>query len=313
MLAAGAESRDHRTAMRRLLVLSFSALLLAACGGARERSAEVVFARDIPVAGGTIHVEAAQGPGEAVLLIHGGFGDRRMWDPQWPDLVPGAFLVRMDLRGFGASSFPTAAYSATDDVLAVLDALDIRRAHLVGNSMGGALAIDFALAHPDRVASLVVEASGPNGYPADAALRARFQPEIDAIVAVFKAAAAEGNARGAALWKQHPMVAVAHADPRVAPLLHRMIDDNQRIFAMQFWPDDDKRAAGRLSQVRAPTLFIVGDRDIALVRAAAAFGADGIAGSRLVVIPGTDHLPHLERPREFARLVRGHIGAHPAR
>ncbi|HET7844933.1 MAG TPA: alpha/beta fold hydrolase [Xanthomonadales bacterium] len=302
--------------MRMLIALMLLTLAALPACSTSSRSAGVgdvlpgLVLRDIAVANGTIHVEVSEGGGAAVLLVHGGFGDRRMWGPQFDGLLPGARIVRMDLRGFGESSFPTAPYSATDDVLAVLDALAIAKAHIVGNSMGGALAIDFALAHPERVASLVVEASGPNGYPDDPAERAKFQPEIDAIVAVFATAAAEGAARGATLWKEHPMVAVAHADPRVAPLLHEMIDDNVRIFSMQHWPDDDKRAVGRLGELRVPTLFVVGDRDIALVRAAVAFGAARIAGARVETIAGTDHLPHLERPEEFNRIVRAFIDAH---
>jgi pimeloyl-ACP methyl ester carboxylesterase len=209
---------------------------------------------------------------------------------------------RLDLRGFGQSSFPEASYAAVDDVSAVLDKLGIERAHVVGNSMGGALAIDFALAHPDRVASITVVASGPNGYPATPEDRARFAADIETIVAAFRAAGEQGLERGAELWKAQPMVVVAHADPRTAPLLHRMIDDNQRIFGMAHWPDDDKRAVGMLARVSAPTL-IVGDRDIALVRAAAEYAANGIAGAKLVTIAGTDHLPQMEQPERFNALL----------
>lgn len=291
------------------IAVALLAIGLAACSSVRNVPPATIASRDVPVANGSIHVEVAEGDGDAVLLIHGGFGDRRMWDAQFPGLMPGARMVRMDLRGFGASSFPKDAYVASDDVLAVLDALGIAKAHVVGNSMGGALAIDFVLAHPERVASIVVEASGPNGFPV-ATERAKYQPDIDPMIAAFKAAASEGPTRGAELWKQQPMVVVAHADARVAPLLHRMIDDNTGIFAMQFWPDDDKRAAGRLGELRVPALFVVGDRDIALVRDAAAYGAAHIAGARIETIPGTDHLAHMEQPEAFAALVRPFIEAH---
>ena len=292
--------RAMETRMCCVAIALFS-LVLAACSGVRDETPPPVATRDVPVANGTIHVEVAGGDGDAVLLIHGGFGDRRMWDAQFPGLVPGARMVRMDLRGFGASPLPTAAYSASDDVLAVMDALGIAKAHVVGNSMGGALAIDFALAHPERVASIVVEASGPNGFPV-ADDRAKYQSDLAAITSAFQG--------GAATWKQQPMVVVAHADPRVAPLLHRMIDDNARIFAMQAWPDDDKTAVGRLAGLRVPALFIVGDRDIALVRDAAAYGAAHIAGARIETIRGTDHLAHMEEPAAFAALVRPFIAAH---
>jgi pimeloyl-ACP methyl ester carboxylesterase len=285
-------------------------ILLAACAAAPDRRGPVR-ALAVPVDAGTIHVET-RGDGATVLLIHGGFGDRRMWDAQFDALASRYRVARMDLRGYGGSSFPDAPYSPVADVVAVLDALGASRAHLVGNSMGGALALDVALAHPQRVASLTVVASGPNGYPPPAE-RARFAAEIETIVAVFRAASEQGLEQAAALWKTHPMVHVAYADPRTRPLLERMIDDNRRVFRMQFWPDDDKSAVDRLADVRTPTLLVVGDRDIAIVRAAADYAAQRIPGARLVVLPGTDHLPQMEAPDAFNRLVVAFIAGESTR
>lgn len=286
----------------RLAAVSF-AMLLGACGAARHGDAMAPATGGfVAVAGGSIHYEVA-GRGETVLLIHGGFGDRRMWDAQFATLASRYRVARMDLRGYGESSFPEAPYSPVADVIAVLDRLGAARAHLVGNSMGGALAIDVALAHPERVASLTVVASGADGYPATAADQARFAGDLEGIRAVFRAAAKDGAERGVALWKAHPMVAVAHADPDTAPLLHRMIDDNRRMFALEHWPEAGAGAVHRLGAIDAPTLVVVGDRDIALVRAAAEHAAREIDGASLVTIPGTDHLPQLEQPRRFNRIL----------
>ena len=246
------------------------------------------------------------GEGEDVVFVHEFAGDCTSWEPQVRHFARRYRCTTYNARGWPPSDVPpdVAAYSqqrAVADLVAVMDALGIAKAHVVGNSMGGALAIDFALAHPERVASIVVEASGPNGFPV-ADDRAKYQSDLAAITSAFQG--------GAATWKQQPMVVVAHADPRVAPLLHRMIDDNARIFAMQYWPDDDKSAVGRLGELRVPALFVVGDRDIALVRDAAAFAAAHIAGARIETIRGTDHLAHMEEPAAFAALVRPFIAAH---
>ena len=94
-------------------------------------------------------------------------------------------VIRYDHRGFGKSPAPESAYSPVQDLVDLLDQLKIDRAHIVGNSMGGSLGIDFTLLHPSRVASLTVVASGPNGVPVP-------QEDQDRMNAVFKTAAEQG-------------------------------------------------------------------------------------------------------------------------
>jgi len=111
--------------------------------------------------------EAGRGP--AVILLHGAFLDRGTWDPQMPELAARYRTVRYDIRPFGESMVPDQPYKTTDDLLAVMNALTIERAHLVGHSFGGGVVIDFALAHPSRVPSLAMVNSGVTGatMPAD--------------------------------------------------------------------------------------------------------------------------------------------------
>ncbi|UXI65838.1 alpha/beta fold hydrolase [Tahibacter amnicola] len=298
---------------RRFFLSAGAALLLTGCSSTeRFRSPRgsplIPVASVVPVDGGTLHVESV-GTGSAVLLIHGGFGDRRMWDAQFTELASRYRVIRVDLRGFGASPTPTAAYDPVGDIATVLDHLGVPKAHFVGNSMGGALAIDVALAHPDRVSSLTVVSSGPNGFPLGED-RPRYAKEIASIVAVFEAATTEGVDRAAALWEAHPMVSVARADRNVAPRLHAMLQDNRQIFLLPFWPDDDKRAVHRLEHIVTPTLLIVGDKDIELVQAAARFASARIPGARLVTMAGTDHLPQMEQPERFNQLLAEFLRTH---
>ena len=111
--------------------------------------------------------EAGKGP--AVILLHGAFLDRHTWDLQMPALARRHRAVRYDIRPFGESSLPEQPYKTTDDLLALMDALKIDRADLVGHSFGGGVAIDFTLEHPTRVASLALVNSGVTGatLPAD--------------------------------------------------------------------------------------------------------------------------------------------------
>ncbi len=122
---------------------------------------------------GTAEVNGARlwyeeaGDGPAVVLVHGGLGDSRLWEPQFALLAERFRTIRFDLRFFGRSTGPAAPWSWVDDLVGVLDELTIDRAAFVGLSMGGRIAFDTAFAAPDRcwaLAGVVPDISG-NGVP----------------------------------------------------------------------------------------------------------------------------------------------------
>ncbi len=104
------------------------------------------------------------GGGPALLLLHGGLGDSGLWEPIVPFLAERFRVIRTDLRFFGRSTGPAAPWSWEEDVVGVLDALGVERAALVGLSLGGRIAIDTALAHPERLAALALVAPGLAGH-----------------------------------------------------------------------------------------------------------------------------------------------------
>src|SRR5664279_1549629 len=104
------------------------------------------------------------GAGEPAVLIHGFGLDSAMWDAQWPVLQQRHRAIRYDVRGFGGSTVPGATYSHSEDLLGLLDFLGARPAHVIGLSMGGRLALRFALDHPDAVKSLTLIDSALEGY-----------------------------------------------------------------------------------------------------------------------------------------------------
>jgi pimeloyl-ACP methyl ester carboxylesterase len=107
--------------------------------------------------------EAGEGP--AVVLVHGGLGDLRMWDGVVPLLAASHRVVRLDVRGFGRSDAPAGEFSPHEDLRALLDGLGIESAALVGLSLGGRIVLDAALELPERVSALVLVAPGVNGLP----------------------------------------------------------------------------------------------------------------------------------------------------
>jgi len=106
-----------------------------------------------------------EGSGPAVLFIHGGLGDVRLWAPQARALSNRFRCIRYDLRFWGRSESPGIEFSSVKDVAGVLDALDVERAALVGLSIGGGLALDVALTHPERVWAVAHVAGGVSGLP----------------------------------------------------------------------------------------------------------------------------------------------------
>ena len=149
------------TSPRAMLVLA--PLILAGCEPrpapppAAPTPAVAIDSGRVAVAGGALYYEAA-GKGAPVILLHGGNLDRRMWDEQFGELSQHYRVIRYDARGYGRSSAADQAFSAHEDLAGLMRGLNLVRASLVGLSLGGRIAIDFALAHPDQpVARLLAE------------------------------------------------------------------------------------------------------------------------------------------------------------
>ena len=280
--------------------LAICAVLLTACSTAQTTAQAPAAAQSdyLTVTGGRIYYEVA-GQGPAIVLIHGGFGDRRMWDAQFANLARDFRVVRYDHRGFGRSSVPDTSYSAAGDLLLLLDKLGIAKAHFVGNSMGGGTALDFALLHPDRVNKVVVVGSGANGYP-------YVDADFATMAATFKAGEEQGVDTAAAMWLRDPMVAVASRLPGSAALVRQMVIDNKNIFRMRHWPWEPVRtnAYNRLSEVRMPVLLIVGEKDVPIVLKVAAETAARLPNAQIYRMPDADHLPQLVDPEGFTRRLR---------
>jgi pimeloyl-ACP methyl ester carboxylesterase len=116
-----------------------------------------------PVEGGTLHYEVA-GDGPGIVLIHPGLWDSRTWDVTFPVFAEHHRVLRYDMRGYGRSDRPTGAFSHVEDLRAVMEAAGIDRAAIVGNSIGGAVAIEFVLEHPEMATALVAIAPGLDGF-----------------------------------------------------------------------------------------------------------------------------------------------------
>jgi len=141
------------------------------------------------------------GPGADVVLIHSALADRRMWAGQLPALTPRHRVLSLDLRGFGESDLPAGEFSLSADVADLMAAVGMTPAVVIGSSMGGGVAIDFALDHPEGLAGLVLVGAGIRGAkPSD--LLQRVDAEVDGLVE--RGAIDEAVERELQLWLDGP-------------------------------------------------------------------------------------------------------------
>ena len=257
-----------------------------------------------PTAGTQLYWEQA-GAGDPILLIHAGIADRRMWDSQLAAFAPQFRVVRFDARGFGRSEFGAAPFSYRGDVIAVLDALAIDQAHLIGVSFGGSTALDVALDYPDRVRSLVIGASSPRGVVDHAELHPLWD-EVDRLVAAGDIDAA--NELEARMWVDGPIRAPDAVDPAIRALVLEM---NRPLLAAPERPDEtalDPPAAERLDQLQIPVLVMAGEYDQPSSVAGPKLLADRIPNAEFVTVHGAAHLLNLEQPDTFNAAVLDFLG-----
>jgi pimeloyl-ACP methyl ester carboxylesterase len=260
---------------------------------AREQTVEV------PAAGTRFHA-CLRGDAPDVVLLHGFSGDLHTWDTVWPLMDPRVGALRYDLRGFGRSGAGEGEpFSHADDLLQLLDSLGRHTVDLVGVSMGGAVALNFALDHPERVRRLVLISPALVAWEWSAQWLALWRPIVEL--------ARAGDMEGArALWWQHPLFATTRASAG-ADLLEQSI---QRYSGAQ-WVYDAQRSAlpdlERVHQLQPPTLLLTGAEDLPDFRLIAdLLEASAPAVSR-IDCPGLGHLVHLERPAACARCIRAFL------
>jgi 3-oxoadipate enol-lactonase len=245
------------------------------------------------------------GSGPALLFIHAGNADRRMWDRQIAAFSGSHRVIRFDLRGFGESPNPAAPYANFEDACELLDALGVERAVVVGDSMGGEVALDLALAHPKRVSGLVLvstraaltEASDELKQVWSDADAAYERGDIEAATDIEVAAWIDGAGRTAAdldpAFRARAKAMVRLTWDKIEP----GTNDVEQIKL-------DPPQHGRFGEVRVPVLLVAGDCDQAEIGTSMAILAQEIAGARLVTIENASHLPPLERPEQFNQSMR---------
>lgn len=239
------------------------------------------------------HIERGTGP--AVVFLHGIGADAESWLPELETLADRCRAIAWDMPGYGGSpALPEMTFPALADALRdLLDKLDIGRAHLVGHSIGGMVALEFAATFPERVASLTLYATSPafgrpDGNWQRDFLEARLAP-LDAgkRMADLAPSIVESLVGGAPDPKGIARATAAMS--RVPEAAYRA--------AMQCLVTFDRRDA--LPGVSVPTLVLAGEKDDNAPAAMMERMAAKILGANFQVIPGAGHLAHFEQPEAF--------------
>ena len=251
-----------------------------------------------------------EGDGPPVVLVHAGIVDLRSWDPLVPGLVAAGYrAVRYDARGFGRSETEDVAFSNRADLVAVLDALGIARAALVGNSRGGQIAFDTAIEYADRIVAVVGAGAGLGGFegtttPEETALleamerlEAQNPADVDAIVAL-----------DLQLWVAGP----GRPLDRVPMIVREQVAAMDRIVASpaHVWGRPivlDPPAAARLEDLHCPVLAIAGALDVSDVAETARHLEAHAPVARAVIVPDVAHLIGMERPDLLVGLIAGFL------
>jgi pimeloyl-ACP methyl ester carboxylesterase len=254
------------------------------------------------VNGTRLYYEVA-GEGQPLVLVHGFTLDTRMWDAQFEPLAHHYRVIRYDLRGFGKSALPTGeSYAHYDDLKALLDHLGIAQAYLLGLSLGGAITLELTLAHPEITRALILVDTVLWGFHWSAK-----QSAEDA--AIWTTARQSGVQAAKDLWLDHSLFGPARKNPAVASRLAQIVSDYSGWHLVHSDPGrvPDPPAARRLDQIRAPTLVIVGERDLPDFRRIADTCEQQIVNARKVILPGVGHMSNMEAADKFNETVLGFL------
>jgi pimeloyl-ACP methyl ester carboxylesterase len=256
----------------------------------------------MPVAninGVNLNYEVA-GQGQAVVFLHGMTGSTQDWANQIAVLLPKYKVVALDMRGHGKSAAPTteAGYSIpilAEDVFGLLNLLGIRKCCLAGHSIGGFIALQFALSHGDRLAALVLVDTSSGQFGSDpnyAQLRQKLDElaRSQGVEAAFEYDASNNPMR-IERFKKHPELRGVSRQKVVMTSVAGYIYGPRAIAKWQ-------PVTPRLSEIRVPTLICWGDEDTPFVEAVKIL-EKGISGSVLVTVQGVGHNPHEEAPEIF--------------
>jgi len=245
-----------------------------------------------------------KGSGDPILLVHGGFLEHTMWDPQIADLSKEHTVISIDLPGHGQSTGDTSIL-IKDVILTVLDSLGINKTSIGGLSLGSAVVQDFVIGYPQRVNKAIFVASGINGYDRkfkiDSLSMSWYNPMRDALERGDTAAAARIFTKS---WCIGLFRDSSEMKQSARDYVYTTTLENMREHKVMGWPRfTEPPAMENIDKISVPVLIIDGNKDLPFIKTASDYLEKTIKGSKRITIPNTAHMPNLEEPELFNKYV----------
>ena len=253
------------------------------------------------------------GTGVPIVFVHEFGGDHRSWEPQMRWFSRRHRCITYAARGYPPSDVPPSVESysqrrAVQDIVAVMDAAGVDRAHVVGLSMGGFATLHFGLDHPDRARSIVVAGAG---YGAEKQFESYFRDVSMEVAKQFETQGSEAFARTYSLGASR--VQFQNKDPRGWQEFATWLGEHSSVGAANTMRGVQARRPSiydledRLKRMQTPTLVVVGDEDDHCLQPGI-FLKKTVPACGLLVLPKTGHTLNLEEPDHFNRFVDEFIG-----
>lgn len=257
--------------------------------------------------GAWIYYETA-GEGIPLVMIHAGVADNRQWNNEFAYFAQWYRVLRYDMRGYGKSEPVDGEFSHLGDLISLLDHLEFHDPLIMmGCSMGGGIAMDFALKEPSRVKALIMVGSGPSGLELDVPTPPKFAEAEKAYNAGDLDLLAEIETQ---IWFDGTNRQPEQVNSTMRKLAYEM---NRNALALEArklgkrLPDLPSPAADRLVDIAIPVLVIAGEHDTPYILAAAEVMETKIRSARKVIIGDAAHLPNMDHPEEFQKIVRSFL------
>lgn len=244
------------------------------------------------------------GQGLPLVMIHAGVADSRQWNNEFAFFAQNYQVVRYDMRGYGKSEPVDGEFNPMDDLIAILDSLELHEpVVLMGCSMGGGLAMDFALTHPLRARALIMVGSAPSGLELDVPAPAKFAEaekafeagDLDLVCELETQIWFDGAGRTPEQVNQE-MRKLLYEMNRLA-LAHEVKQLGKRL------PNSPTSASDRLSDLNLPVLIVVGAHDTPYILAASNYMVERIPSAQKALIEDAAHLPNMDQPGQFQAIV----------
>ncbi len=249
---------------------------------------------------GRLFFESA-GTGIPFFFVHGGLADRRMWDGQFAFFSRHFRVIRYDGRGFGRSDTPSAPFYPHQDLKALFESLAVKRAVIMGQSMGGGISIDFALEYPEMVERLILVGPSLPGFS--------YSPDfLKKGLELFSVARGRGPEEALRELFEDPYWSYTLPPIEKSTLREKMGEMAAHFFRVFQWDPSLMRtsepsAVQRLSEIVVPTLVVTAEKEHAENRRVIGKLLRDVKGAHMAIIPGAGHMMNMEEPERFNRIV----------